>query len=219
MYQMYTLATGPLFYLSLALFLGGLVIQTALLIRETYQKERFMFSFLSITSVLLSLSHWISPFGARVMRDNKAFTLISFAFHLALVAVPLLLFEHILLVYEAWGIYWPALPHRLADGASMFVVSACVFFILRRAANPELRYISTPIDYMIPVMVIVPFVSGVWAVHKLPGFAAMHVVHMLSGEVLLSVIPFTRISHMVFGFLTRIYTSSEFGGTRAARDW
>jgi nitrate reductase gamma subunit len=219
MHQLYSVATGPLLYLSFLLFLGGLLIQIVLLVRETYTKERFMFSFLSAKSAILSLSHWISPFGARVMRRNKAFTLVSFGFHLGLVGVPVFLFEHIMLVYEGWGLYWPALPRFLADGASVLVIAACVFFLIRRSRTPDLLFISTPLDFVIPVLVMVPFATGLWASYKLPGFTALHIVHILSGEVLISVIPFTRISHMVFGFFTRVYTSSEFGGTRAAKDW
>lgn len=219
MHQLYSLATGPLLYLSFVLFLGGFLIQTLLLILETYKKERFMFSFLSTKSAILSLSHWISPFGAQVMRKNKIFTVISFAFHLSLVCVPLFLFAHILLLSEAWGFNWPSLPRWLADAASVYVILACAYFIVRRASSPELRYISTPLDYVIPVLVIVPFVTGIWSGYKLPGFTVMHIVHILTGEVLIAIIPFTRISHMVFGFFTRVYTSSEFGGTRAAKDW
>lgn len=219
MHQLYTVATGPLLYLSVFLFFGGLFVQTVLLIMETYRKERFMFSFLNIKSAILSLFHWMSPFGAQVMRKNKLLTLVSFAFHICLLGVPVFLFEHILLFHESWGYAWPALPAWAADGGTVFVILACAYFLIRRAMSPELRYISTQSDFLIPGLVLLPFVTGIWAGFKLPGFTFVHMVHILSGEVLISVIPFMRTSHMVFGFFTRVYTSSEFGHTRAAKDW
>ena len=45
------------------------------------------------------------------------------------------------------------------------------------------------------------------------------ILHILSGEVLLVAIPFTRLSHMLFAPLTRSYMGSEFGNVRNARDW
>jgi len=41
----------------------------------------------------------------------------------------------------------------------------------------------------------------------------------LSGEVMLAIIPFTKLSHMLFFPITRGYMGSEFGGVRQAKDW
>jgi nitrate reductase gamma subunit len=45
------------------------------------------------------------------------------------------------------------------------------------------------------------------------------ILHIISGEVMLVAIPFTRLSHMLFAPLTRAYMGSEFGGVRHAKDW
>jgi nitrate reductase gamma subunit len=47
----------------------------------------------------------------------------------------------------------------------------------------------------------------------------MFILHILSGEILLAAIPFTRLSHMIYAPFTRAYMGSEFGGVRHARDW
>jgi nitrate reductase gamma subunit len=47
----------------------------------------------------------------------------------------------------------------------------------------------------------------------------MHIIHIVSGEIMIATIPFTRLNHMLLGILTRIYMSSEFGGVKTARDW
>ncbi|MBU1171173.1 MAG: nitrate reductase [Proteobacteria bacterium] len=219
MHNLYILATGPLLYLSFALFFGGMFIQILFLVIETYRKERFMFSFLSLSSVLMSVAHWLFPFGSTVMRREKTLTLMGFGFHIGLFILPVFLFDHVLLIYESWGVYWLTLSGMVPDVLSVFVLSACVYFLFRRSTKPEIRYISTPIDYLIPLLVIFPVATGLWASHRLPGYPIAHITHILSGELLLSAIPFTRLSHMVLGFFTRVYTSSEFGRTRAAHDW
>ncbi len=219
MHQLYPLATGPLLYAAIFLCIGGTLIQTGLLVMETYRNERSVFSFLSLKFTLLSMLHWATPFGSTVMRKNAILTLVGFLFHISLVMVPVFLLAHVLVFYEAWGLSWPTLPGWLADAGTLTVSAACLFFLVRRLAIPELRYISGPMDLLIPVLVFLPFFTGFWASHTLPGFRVVHLVHIVSGEILLVAIPFTRLTHMVFGFLTRIHTSSEFGGTRYAKDW
>jgi len=45
------------------------------------------------------------------------------------------------------------------------------------------------------------------------------ILHILSGEIMLMAIPFTRLSHMLFFWFTRAYMGCEFGLVRNARDW
>jgi hypothetical protein len=47
----------------------------------------------------------------------------------------------------------------------------------------------------------------------------MGIIHILSGEIMLVAIPFTRLSHMIFFAFTRGYMGSEFGAVRHAKDW
>ena len=47
----------------------------------------------------------------------------------------------------------------------------------------------------------------------------MIILHILSGELWLAAIPFTRLSHMVLAPLSRAYIGSEFGAVRHAKDW
>ena len=65
----------------------------------------------------------------------------------------------------------------------------------------------------------VPFVTGFWAFHQWPGFRFMGIAHILSGEIMLVAIPFTRLSHMLFSPFTRGYIGSEFGAIRHVKDW
>lgn len=219
MHQLYILATGPFLYIALVFFIGGTIVQAASLIFETYRHERFVFSFLSFKSALFSILHWATPFGSRVMKKNRLLTMVGFIFHVGLLIIPIFLFAHVLLFYEAWGLSWFTLPGWISDSLTLFVSAACVFFLVRRLIRPEIRYISTFADYLIPILILIPFLTGFWAAHTLPGFRICHIAHILSGEALLLAIPFTRLTHMLFGFFTRVYTSSEFGSTRFAKDW
>jgi nitrate reductase gamma subunit len=62
-------------------------------------------------------------------------------------------------------------------------------------------------------------VTGFLAYHQIFSYEWMVIAHVLSGELLLVMIPFSRFSHMITAPLTRAYTGSEFGNVRHARDW
>lgn len=102
---------------------------------------------------------------------------------------------------------------------TLAVILGCVFFLIRRISKKDVRYLSTAGDYILLVIVAAPFLSGFWSYHQGSGFEIAGIVHMLSGELLLICIPFTRLFHMFLFPFTRGYAGSEFGGMRSARDW
>jgi len=44
-------------------------------------------------------------------------------------------------------------------------------------------------------------------------------LHLLTAEILLILIPFTKLSHMILFFFTRAFIGFEMGGRRGARSW
>jgi hypothetical protein len=68
-------------------------------------------------------------------------------------------------------------------------------------------------------LVAAPFITGFIARAQWFDYETMLIIHMISGAVLLMVIPFTRLSHMLFFPFTRAYMGSEFGAVRHAKDW
>ena len=219
MHDIYHFITGPAAAVSLAVFFGGLLFKIIRTVVSAYQKERFLFSYLSLRYGLRSLLHWLTPFAAKNMQLHPVMTVVTFIFHVCVLVVPVFLLSHIVLMDELLGIRWVALPDHTADMMAVFVVGACIFFLVRRIKNPEVRYLSTPSDFFLLILVALPFLSGFYAFHQWPGYAYAVVLHIISGELLLVLIPFTRLSHMIIGLLSRFYTGSEFGKVRHARDW
>ena len=64
-----------------------------------------------------------------------------------------------------------------------------------------------------------PFITGFLAYHQWFAYPVLMILHVITGEIMLVAIPFTRLSHMLFAPLTRAYMGSEFGKVRHARDW
>jgi nitrate reductase gamma subunit len=183
------------------------------------QKEKFIFNYMSWKYSFRSIFHWIIPFAATNWRRHPVLTIVTFVFHICLIATPVFLLSHIVLWDEAWNISWWSLPDGLADIMALLVVAACIFFLIRRIRLPEVQFVTSVSDYIILAIVAAPFVTGFIAYHQWIHYPLFLSLHVLTGEIMLAAIPFTRLSHMIFSLFTRAYMGSEFGGVRHAKDW
>jgi nitrate reductase gamma subunit len=183
------------------------------------EKDPMVFSYMNFRYALRSIFHWTIPFASVSMRRRPVMTAVAFSFHICVVLTPIFLLEHIILVKESWNVSWWFLPDMAGDIMTWVVIASCVFFLIRRMARPEVRYLTTASDYVLLGLVAAPFISGFWAAHQWPGYNLAVIFHIISGEALLIAIPFTRLSHMIFFPFLRGYMGSEFGGVRKAKDW
>jgi nitrate reductase gamma subunit len=218
-YQFIEFIMGPMVWISLAVFLIGLLLKTINIIRQVHQKESFVFSFLSLRYSLRSIAAWLIPFYPKSARVNPVFYGVSYLFHIALLIVPIFLSAHIVVMNEAFSLTWIALDNLLADIFTIYVILALVYFAFRRSMVPHVKDLTTIKDYLLIVMVGLPFLTGFLAYHQVMFYENMMIAHVIFGEVVLIMIPFTRFSHMITGPLSRAYTGSEFGGVRHAKDW
>ena len=152
-------------------------------------------------------------------RKNPVFTIVTFLFHICLIVVPIFLFAHVILWKESWDISWWFLSDSTADMMTLVVIGGCVFFLVRRLVQADVKFLTAPSDFVLLAIVAAPFITGFWTYHQWVGYRVMGILHILSGEIMLAAIPFTRLSHMLFFPFTRGYIGSEFGAVRHAKDW
>ena len=219
MYDIYALARGPFAWGAFIIFFGGIIYRLIAITLEARKKDHVVFTYFSPYYAARSFLHWLVPFGSRSMRNQPGFTIATFAFHICLIIVPIFLFAHVILFKESFNISWWTLPGVAAEIMTLIVIVSCIYFLVRRLVKPDVRYLSSTTDYLLILLVAVPFVTGFWAARGYAGFEVATLLHMLSGELLLVLIPFTKLSHMFFFPLTRAYAGSEFGAVRHARDW
>lgn len=217
--ELYRLATGPLAWAAFVVFVGGSLFRLIHLIALVHRQERFIYTYMSLKFSLRSIVHWLAPFATVNWRLHPWLTIVTFAFHICLLATPVFLLAHIVLWDEAWNVSWWALPDRLAVVMTLVVLGGCLFFFIRRRVTPEVAYVTSASDYVILALVAAPFATGLIAYFQWFDVRLFTLLHVLSGEAMLIAVPFTRISHMLFAPLTRAYMGSEFGGIRHARDW
>ena len=219
MHSLYNFVSGPLVWLAFIIFICGCLYRLITLIVLVHKKEKFIYSYMSWKYSLRSIVRWSTPFATENMRRHPAMTIAAFVFHICLILTPIFLLAHVTLVDESWDLSWWTLPDTLAAIMTLMVIAACVFFLVRRLVRPEVQYVTSASDYILLAIVAAPFITGILAYYQLFAYQILLILHILSGEIMLVAIPFTRLSHMLFAPLTRAYMGSEFGGVRQARDW
>ena len=203
--------TGPALWFTFIFFIGGLLIRIAFLFRLSRRKDRVIYNHINMDWGLRSIIHWIIPLASVSMRQQPIFSLVAFIFHLTLIAVPLFLSAHILLWEEAFGLTLWSIPDGVSDALTLIFIAAALFLIVRRRIRPEVRILTSAWDYALLVIAMLPFISGFMAYHQWGPYEAMLILHIVFGQILLILIPITKLAHMILFFFTRAFIGFEMG--------
>lgn len=212
---MYAFVTGPLAWLAFLIFIGGVIYRAVWYVRGLHwQMDRVAYTVHfshGIKGAIRSIFFWLIPFGTRSWRDVPGFTILVFLFHIGLLFTPIFLSAHNVLLQERWGFSLPTLPDGAADFLTVVVIVTAVFMALRRIALPEVRIVTTAYDYLMLAIATAPFITGFLAYHHVGNYQAMLILHILSGEIMLVAIPFTKLSHFILFFMSRGQLGMDYG--------
>jgi nitrate reductase gamma subunit len=212
---MYQFVTGPLAWISFGIFFIGLIVRTVQYFRGlSWQLDRVAYLKhlgYGIKGAVRSILYWIVPFGSHGWRFYPGFTVLVFIFHIGLLVTPIFLLGHNLLIEERWGFSFWTISEATADTLTIIVMIAIVFLVLRRIALPEVRIITTAYDYLLLALVFIPFFTGFLASHNVPDYQFWLIAHILSAEILLALIPFTKLSHVILFFTARAQLGMDYG--------
>ena len=148
--------------------------------------------------VFAATMKWLFPVGQ--LRQRFFFSITSLMFHVAIIVVPIFLAGHIALWKSGTGLSWPAISNGLADVLTITAVATAVLLVVQRAAARDSRALSRFNDYALPLLIAVPFVAGFLVMHPTWNpfsYELALLVHIMSANVLLILIPLTKLSHMV----------------------
>jgi nitrate reductase gamma subunit len=192
-------ARGPLFLFAFSFMVLGLlrvVVLTAIELRRAMRRAGD--KNLSKKALLVATVKWLLPVGQ--LRHRFVYSLTSVLFHIAIILVPIFLAGHIALWERGLGISWPALDNRVADGLTLLALVTAAALLLLRLGARATRALSRPQDYLIPLLVALPFASGFLVMHPQLnpfGYQATLLVHVLSGNLVFILMPVTKLSHAV----------------------
>ena len=193
------LARGPLFALAFLIMLLGLGRHVALQVHGLVTRKGLRLRQAPWRRIATSALGWAVPVR-HLERSTAVMTAASFLFHVGAVVVPVFLAAHVALWAGFLGMSLPALSEGAADLLTLLTIVCIVVLFAYRLTTPRARALSRASDFVILALVAAPFLSGFLAAHPtanpLP-WSWMMLVHILSAELLLVAVPFTKLAHVV----------------------
>jgi nitrate reductase gamma subunit len=142
---------------------------------------------------------WLFPVK-RGLNQRPIYSVISIIFHVGLILVPLFLYAHVQLWKGALGFGWFTLSEPLADVLTVTTIIGAVALLIGRIGSRTSRFLSRKQDYLWPLLLLVPFVTGYVCANLGVGAGAYQtfmLIHILAGNLILLLLPFTKIAHCV----------------------
>lgn len=240
---LYQFASGSGFQISLILFVGGLALQIWRFRGHTRPKEPRRLPPVAPASRpashektadrrpgfwgLVDLAERVGEPVARVQNrlsrsmagTHSAMTAVTLTFHLLLIATPIFLGAHNTLIRDAVGFSLPALPEALSDLLTSAILACLGVFLFRRLFVRRVRAITSAYDYFVLAVTAAPFVTGFLCYHQWGPYMPLLTLHVVAGELMLILIPFTRLGHALFFFLYRFLIDNEYSFGQGRRIW
>jgi nitrate reductase gamma subunit len=156
---------------------------------------------------------WRRSFFHAGMSYRGYFTLIAgYTFHIGFLVTLFFLSQHIVMFRSILGFGWPALPPAIIDIFTLLGVAALVAILIHRFVDPVVRQLSDYQDYLVWLLTILPLITGFLMMHPIGMvYKTAFTLHLLSVQLLLVAIPFTKLSHMLSIFVSRWYNGALAG--------
>jgi hypothetical protein len=147
------------------------------------------------------------------MLKNSPVTYIGgYVFHIGLAIIVFAFAPHIKLFESLLGFSWPGLPSQMVDLVSVLTIGAMLAVLFDRIVKPVKRYLSTFQDWFTWALTFLPVLTGWMAVqHLLLPYTTMLALHILSVELLLVFLPFTKLFHAFTVFGSRWFNGAVNG--------
>ncbi len=188
--------------------------------REGMWIQRFLWWFEKKFAPMISFAEKrIFPMRKSIIGTHPVMTGVTIVFHVFLFATPIFLLAHNELIASSLGFSLPGLADSTADMMTMVFLACAAFFLLRRIFVRRVRAITSMLDYLAWLITVAPFVTGFLAYHQLLDYEKILTAHIICGEVMLVLIPFTKLGHMIYFFLYRFFIGSEYSFGQGSRAW
>jgi len=130
----------------------------------------------------------------------------GYVFHFGLFVAIFFFAPHIEFFRSMFGLHWSSLPSALVDASVVESLVALGMLLALRLNNRVKRMLSGFGDYLAWAATLLPLLTGYMAYHHLfVEYTLMLALHLFSVELLLVLLPFTKLFHTFSLFISRWY--------------
>jgi nitrate reductase gamma subunit len=206
MEQLLNFAKGPLFTVTFLFMLLGLMRHVLIQVYSLFITKGRRLKNVSWKNIFSDMAAWLIPIR-HLIKGTILFSTVSFIFHTALILVSVFLIDHIVLWEDFFNINLPALGRAFADVLTLITIGCILILLACRIFVRRQRAMSRKMDYILLILVLLPFLFGYLAGHPRVNpfmWQTTMLFHILSAEILFVVIPFTKLAHIVLYFFDRL---------------
>lgn len=151
------------------------------------------------------------PAEGMLKRDPVTY-ISGYVFHSGLFLAIFFFVPHIEFFRSMTGLHWASLPTALVDASVVAALVALGVLLAHRLNNRVKRMLSGFGDYLAWAVTLLPLLTGYMAYHHLfVEYTLMLALHLFSVELLLVLLPFTKLFHTFSLFISRWYNGDIFG--------
>ena len=199
-------AKGPLFTFTFLIMIFGLARHFLLQFYSIFISKGKQLKNVYWKKIFSDIGSWIVPVK-HLIKGTVLFSTFSFIFHVAAIVVSIFFIDHIVLWEDFLKIDLPSIGRTLADILTLTTIGCILILFGCRLLVRRQREMSRKSDYILLIMVLLPFLFGFFAGHPsfnpFPWETSM-LLHLLSAEALFIAIPFTKLAHIVLYFFDRL---------------
>ena len=199
-------ARGPLFRIALTIMLLGLGYRVVVVVSQiAIAWFRAADRRLPGNDIVAATLGWLMP--VHLLRSRPLYSAASFLFHVGVIVVPLFLVGHAALLAGILPRSWPTLNSTVADGLTLACLAALVVLLMGRVAVKSARKLTRAQDVLILVALLMTVLFGFLAAHPTQSpfdARAMLLFHILGGNLVLVLMPTTKIAHCVLYPFTQL---------------
>jgi hypothetical protein len=135
----------------------------------------------------------------------------GYIFHIGLLITVVLFIPHIEIWKSIFGFGWPGLPTSIVDLVAVITMLTLLVVLIDRLTNAVKKQLTTFGDYLAWMVTFLPLLTGYLTYHHLGlPYTEMLAIHIMSVELLMVVLPFTKLIHSVTIFVARWYNGDQF---------
>jgi nitrate reductase gamma subunit len=223
----YDFIRGPMVWVAFAVFFGGTLFQIFKFLSFTKQQTiskltpgpgRFIPK-RADNPKGTNKKDWALWLKLSIAGVNPFMTIVSTTFHVLLIVMPIFVLGHNILLDNAFGISFFSLSESVSDSLTLIVIICAAIFLYRRLFLGRVKAITTWEDYLFLFLAAAPFLTGYLAYHQVLNYKLIISLHILSGEIMLMAVPFTKFVHMIYLVIFRFTVVSEYSLGKGDRTW